>query len=63
MQKPNEFVEVFLSIVKWFMIVLLINNAIWATVFIIATSEDETTTKMAQDGTDNIQGINNGTIN
>ena len=61
MNKPNEFIEVFMSLIKWFLVVLLINNAIWAGVFIISTSSEETT--MVQDGQNNSQEMNNGTIN
>jgi len=59
---PDPFVEVFLCLFKWFVIVLLLNNAIWATVFLIATSTSEETVELTQDGTSNTQGINNGTI-
>ena len=61
MNKPNEFIEVFMSLIKWFLIIFLINNLIWAGVFVVATSSEETT--LVQDGSENIQGINNGTIN
>ena len=63
MKKPNEFVEVFLSLVKWFMIVLLLNNAIWGIIFYKTVSSSVEQTGLAQDGENNIQGINNGTIN
>lgn len=63
MKKPNEFVEVFLSLVKWFMIVLLLNNAIWGIIFYKTVSSSVEQTELAQDGENNIQGINNGTIN
>ena len=61
MKKPNEFIEVFMSLIKWFLIVLLINNLIWAGVFVIATSSEEVI--ITQDGQDNLQEMNNGTIN
>lgn len=61
MKKPNEFIEVFMSLIKWFLVVLLINNLIWAGVFVIATSSEEVI--MTQDGQENLQEINNGTIN
>ena len=63
MKKPNEFIEVFMSLIKWFLIILFLNNAIWATVFIVATNEEESFTELTQDGENNTQGINNGTIN
>lgn len=60
--KPfNESIEVFLSLIKWFLIILLLNNLIWAIVFITNTSSEEAV--LTQDGTQNIQGINNGAIN
>ena len=62
MSKPfNESIEVFLSLIKWFLIILLLNNLIWAIVFIASTSSEETV--LTQDGINNTQGINNGTIN
>ena len=61
MKKPNEFIEVFMSLIKFFLVVLLINNLIWAGVFVIATNSEETT--MIQEGENHIQGVNNGTIN
>jgi hypothetical protein len=61
MKKPNEFVEVFMSLIKMFLIVLVLNNLIWAVVFMVNSSSDEAT--LNQDGSQNIQGVNNGTIN
>lgn len=63
MNKPNNVVEVFMSLVKWFLLVMLVNNIIWLGVVysLINGSSEETT--MAQDGENNVQGINNGTIN
>ena len=59
MKKPNEFVEVFMSLIKWFFIVLLINNMIWAFVYVIGTSKT-ISSELNQDGTNNIQELNNG---
>lgn len=62
MSKPfNESIEVFMSLIKWFLIILLLNNLIWGIIFVVSSSSEETV--LTQDGTDNIQGINNGTIN
>lgn len=33
MEKPNIAVEVFLSLVKWFLIFVVVNNLIWASVY------------------------------
>ena len=52
--------EVFLSIIKWFLIVILLNNLIWGVVFfatIYNTSSDMT---VGQDGTENYQEVKNG---
>lgn len=64
MKKPNEFVEVFLSLVKWFLIVLLINNAIWLGVVycLVSGTNDEESAVLTQSGENNVQGINNGSI-
>lgn len=61
--KPNEFVEVFISLVRWFLLFVLINNAIWAFVFICSTSSEEKTethNEMIQDGYGNKQEMTNG---
>lgn len=58
----NEFQiakEVFLSLVKWFLVVLLLNNLIWASVYIVGTSSTEIQ-EMTQDGENNHQELNNG---
>lgn len=63
-KQPNIAVEVFLSLVKWFLVILIINNLIWAGVYsytLSKTSTDTTvTTEMTQDGTNNNQSITNG---
>ena len=59
MKKPNNTVEVFMSMLKWFTIILIFNNLAW----IIATSNvKETTqiTKLTQDGYGNNQEVTNG---
>lgn len=66
MKEPNAFIEVFLSLVKWFLVILIVNNLIWAGVFILATSSEETTetyNEMTQDGYNNHQELNNGAKN
>jgi hypothetical protein len=66
MKKPNAFVEVFLSLIKWFLVILVVNNLIRAGVFIVATSSEESTetnNELYQDGYNNHQEINNGTKN
>lgn len=63
MKKPNEFVEVFMSLVKWFLLVMLLNNAIWLGVVYTLVSGTSEETTLNQDGENNTQGINYGTIN
>lgn len=63
MNKPNSFVEVFLSLIKIFLLVIILNNLIWAGVVYKMLSSASSETVLAQDGENNTQGINNGTIN
>lgn len=41
MKQPNIAVEVFLSLVKWFLIFVIINNLIWASVYFFSGSSVE----------------------
>ena len=46
MKEPNVAVEVFLSLVKWFLIFIVVNNLIWAGVYFhnngsVELSQDE----------------------
>lgn len=60
MKKPfNESIETFLSLIKYFLIFIFLNNLIWAVVYLANTSTTESV--ITQD--DNYQGENNGTIN
>lgn len=54
--------EIFLSLVKWFLIVLIINNLIWAGVHYgyFAKSFNGTSMEVLQDGTNNNQSVTNG---
>lgn len=54
--------EIFLSIVKWFLIIFIINNIIWAGIFIhyVNKSVTDTSVEMTQDGQHNNQSITNG---
>jgi len=59
----NEFQiakEVFLSIVKWFLVVLLLNNLIWGVVLYSFVSDTSTDINQSQDGTNNYQEMTNG---
>lgn len=62
--KPDVAVEVFLSLVRIFLAVLVVINAIWAGIFIHYINKSITdiphTIEMTQDGQDNNQSITNG---
>ena len=60
MKKPNEFVEVFMSLVKWFLLVLLANNLIWLGVLYSILGTSSTDISQEQDGTNNYQEMTNG---
>lgn len=59
MEKPNIAVEVFMSLVKWFLVILLLNNLIWGAIFYSAINGDSMQASQKQDGTNNYQAINN----
>lgn len=63
-KQPNIAVEVFLSLVKWFLIFIVINNLIWAGIYSYtlhkASSDTITSAEMLQDGSNNTQSITNG---
>lgn len=60
---PNVAVETFLSLIKWFLIALIINNLIWAAIHFgyYRSSFQGTNTYIQQEqsGYDNVQGIDN----
>ena len=58
-EKPNIAVEVFMSLVKWFLVILLLNNLIWGAIFYSAINGDSMQASQKQDGTNNYQAINN----
>lgn len=60
--KPNIAVEVFLSLVKWFLIFIIANNLIWAGIFTyyLNKSVTDSNIEMTQDGQQNNQSITNG---
>ncbi len=62
MKTPNIAVEVFLSLVKWFLIFVVINNLLWAGIFTyyVHKSVGDTTTEMWQEGQHNNQSVVNG---
>lgn len=60
---PNVAVETFLSLVKWFLIILIVNNLIWAVVHFGYYSSTFNGTEIAgvyQDGENNNQEVGNG---
>lgn len=68
-QEPNIAVETFLSLCKWFLIILIINNLIWAGIHLGYVSKSFSGTSMAaemnlESGTqNNSQSITNGKSN
>lgn len=57
--KPfNESVETFLSLIKYFLIFIFLNNLIWAVLFITHTSSIDTDAVI--EGQHNTQEVNNG---
>lgn len=60
---PNMAVETFLSLCKWFLLIIIAINVIWAAVFTvyIKQSFNGTTYDVTQEqsGYDNVQGVNN----
>lgn len=41
MKQPNIAVEVFLSLIKWFLVFIIVNNLIWASVYLYGGSSIE----------------------
>lgn len=62
MKTPDISVQVFLSLVKWFLVILIANNLIWACVHFgyVSKSFAGTHVEMTQDGKDNNQSMING---
>ena len=62
MKQPNIAVEVFLSLVKYFLLFVLLNNLIWGGIFTyyLHKSVGDTSVEMTQDGQHNNQSITNG---
>lgn len=60
MNKPNPFIEVFMSLVKLFLVVLLVNNLIWAGVLYVLINGADSTNTQYIDGENNYQELRNG---
>jgi hypothetical protein len=62
-QEPNIAVETFLSLCKWFLIILIINNLIWAGIhfgyYFNSFEGTQSYVEQQQSGYDNVQGIDN----
>jgi len=59
MEKPNTAIEVFMSLVKWFLIILLLNNLIWGAIFYSAVNGETIQASQEQGGHNNYQAIRN----
>ena len=62
MKEPNVVVEVFLSLVKWFLLFIVVNNLIWAAIHFgyVHKSFGGTSMEVMQSGTNNNQSVKNG---
>lgn len=58
MKTPNIAVEVFLSLVKWFLIFIVINNLIWAGIYFYGNSVELSQNEISS--TYNNQSVTNG---
>ena len=58
--KPNEPVEVFMSLIKIFLLFVLLNNLVWYCVIHSLTSTNGAEITQMQDGTNNVQEMTNG---
>lgn len=60
---PNIAVETFLSLVKWFLIILIVNNLIWAGIhfgyYFSSFEGTQSYVEQQQSGYDNVQGLDN----
>lgn len=65
-KKPNIIVESFLSVVKYFLLFVVLNNFIWAWVhfgYVTKSFGGSYDIAMTQDGTNNNQSLTNGKTN
>ena len=62
MKTPHLPTEMFFSMFKWFLVIFIITNLIWAGLFVhyMNKSITSSTTEMWQDGANNNQSITNG---
>jgi len=60
MKKPNDFIEVFMSLIKWFLFFILFNNLVWAYILYSIFSTPPADISQTQSGTNNIQEMTNG---
>ena len=52
--------EVFLSILKWVLVFILLNNLIWALLVVWMISGNDASLSVSQDGRENYQEVKNG---
>ena len=59
--KPNMLYEIIMSVIKWFLIFVLINNAIWfGVVYSLTNGSNIAEITQTQDGENNTQEMTNG---
>lgn len=62
MKQPNIAIEVFLSLIRWFLLFTIINNLIWAGIHYgyFSKSFNGTSMEVMQDGHNNNQSVTHG---
>ena len=60
MNKPNLTVEIFMSVIKWFLLFVVANNLIWLLVVHSLVGGSGASISQTQDGESNYQELVNG---
>ena len=60
MNKPNLTVEIFMSVIKWFLLFVIVNNLIWFFVVHSLVGGSGASISQTQDGESNYQELVNG---
>lgn len=60
MKKPNETVEIFWSMFRWFAIIMLLTNGLWISAFYGIFGNSNSSITQEQSGANNHQEMTNG---
>lgn len=60
MNKPNLTVEIFMSVIRWFLLFVIVNNLIWFLVVHSLVGGNGANISQTQDGESNYQELVNG---